>query len=133
MQTTGQLSSLKRTFGSRKTLPGLCLPYNEKDEFSLKQKNQRMALNMPLQGSCSDILKIVLSRISKEIMPLYEKYGFDIMNSIHDEINFSIPKRFFKPILSKIINIMERPVNFIDLRLNCSIYIGNNWGELVKY
>ena len=88
---------------------------------------------MPIQGTCADIMRIVLSRIENEVTKDYKYYGFDIMNSIHDEINFSIPKKFYKEIIKKILNIMKNPVKTVDFNLNCSIYIGNNWGEIFQF
>ena len=32
-----------------------------------------------------------------------------------------------------ILEIMKNPVNFIDFNLDCSIYIGNSWGELFQF
>ena len=103
------------------------------DNSSTKKTKERKILNMPIQGTCADIMRIVLTRIENEITNQYKYYGFDIMNSIHDEINFSIPKLYYKEIIKKILEIMKNPVNFIDFNLDCSIYIGNSWGELFQF
>lgn len=107
--------------------------FSQNDKKNLMSRNNRIALNTVIQGACGDIMRIVLNRVEKEIMPCYKQYGFALLSTIHDEINLSVPKdkRLSDDILDKVLSITKNPViQFQDLQFGCSVSFGKSWGEL---
>lgn len=88
---------------------------------------KRIAMNMPIQGSGADILKLAMNKIYQEI----KKQNIDaiLIAQIHDELIFEVEKTKINDVIAKITNIMSNITNLkVPLLVNTSI--GNNWFEL---
>lgn len=107
--------------------------------FMVKNFGNRIAVNMPIQGTAADILKVAMINIAKAFAE--QKLNSFMVTQIHDEIIFEIyeneeqaaidivktnMKSAFKD-LAKIVNKNETEIN-IKLEVNESK--GNNWFEL---
>jgi len=49
--------------------------------------SHRSAVNFAIQGACSQMLKVALAKLN----PVVKEYGGNIINVVHDEINFRMP------------------------------------------
>ena len=107
------------------------IDFNSKDKSDFLTRNNRIALNTVIQGVCGDIMRMIINNVEKEITPCYGKYGFSLLNSIHDEINVSIPKdrELFEEIKKKILSIITTPKSFDGLCFGCKVTVKDNWGE----
>lgn len=88
---------------------------------------KRIAMNMPIQGSAADILKLAMNKIYQEI----KKQNIDgiLTAQIHDELIFEVEETKVNDIIAKITNIMSNITKLkVPLLVNTSI--GNNWFEL---
>ncbi len=87
----------------------------------------RAAMNMPLQGTASDIIKIAMIEIDKEI----EKQNLrtKMVLQIHDELIFDVPKDELETVTNLVRQKME---NVVSLRvpLKVDIAVGENWSKL---
>ena len=103
-------------FGRRRYIPEL----NSKN--GLKQRfGERAAINAPLQGSASDIVK-------KAMISLSQKIKSPMILQVHDELVFEVPSKKVKSEIAIIKDIMENIVK-LDVPLKVNIKIGHNWDE----
>jgi len=98
----------------------------------IRESAEREAINMPIQGSASDIIKLAMINIYNTIKK--ENLSSKMILQVHDELVFECnPKEL--DLLRKILKeIMENPTisgKPLKLRvpLKIDIKIGDNWGE----
>ena len=101
-----------------------------------------MAVNAPMQGTQSDIIKLAMVRADA----LIEKNGLRpsagsgqakarLILQIHDELVYEIAERDAEKIARDIKTVMESIVpkgELHDVPLTVEISIGKNWGEMRK-
>ncbi|WDA54091.1 MAG: DNA polymerase I [Spiroplasma endosymbiont of Drosophila atripex] len=109
--------------------------FNRRREvMEIKNKNKviqnfgkRIAMNMPIQGSAADILKLAMNKIYEEI----KKQNIDaiLIAQIHDELIFEVEDNKVNDVITKITKIMSNVTKLkVPLLINTSI--GDNWFEL---
>ena len=93
---------------------------------SVRGMGERMALNTPIQGSASDILK----KAMVEIYDTFEKNGIKskMILQVHDELIFNVYKNEIDKVKKIVYDIMT---NVFELKvpLDVDIEIGNDWYE----
>ena len=89
---------------------------------------ERIAVNMPIQGSNSDIIKIAMIKVSNLLEEEYEGKA-DMLLQIHDELLFEVEEKYTKELAGKIKKIMESSFR-LDAPLVAEAKIGNNWEEM---
>ncbi len=115
-------------FGRRTHITGI----NDKN-FNVRNFQERAAINAPIQGSASEIMRLAMMRIHEKLSS--KKYeNSKMILQIHDELIFEIPKADLK-MISKIINEEMTSVKNSDLHsfsipLSVDINYGENWGLL---
>jgi DNA polymerase-1 len=87
---------------------------------------ERLAINMPLQGTAADLIKLSMIETDKAIK---EKglEGFMILQ-VHDELIFEIPDTEIS-IFSEIVKEKMENIKLLKVPLVVDIAIGKNWGE----
>lgn len=85
----------------------------------LKSAAERMAINMPIQGTAADIIKMAMLKIAKE----FPKERMLIQ--IHDELLFELSKN--SKTIPDIKDIMEK-AGGLDMKVD--VKVGSNWDEL---
>lgn len=102
---------------------------NFSNEKELAEKNREL-INMPIQGTAADILKIAIINIDKEFTKL--KLKSKLILQIHDELIFEvIPSELI--LIKKIIpDLMTniKSINNWDVKLKVNCKVGNNLFEL---
>ena len=121
-----QQSAIKT--GMSKTLLGRIRPIPE-----IKSKNPhlrsaglRFAVNTPIQGMQSDIIKIAMIEIDKELKQKPE-WGSMILQ-IHDELLFETPEEHL-PKLKKLVSQKMEGAYSLKVPLTVDLSVGRNWGE----
>ena len=100
--------------------------FNEKIKWR-RQFAERVAVNSPIQGTASDLLKKSLLAVDKCLTKKYPD-AF-IINQIHDEIMLEVPKAKANIISEDIKQIMEHIVDWpVALQVHCNQ--GQNWYDL---
>ena len=65
------------------------IPEVEASNIMIRQAGERMAVNMPIQGSAADIMKLAMIKIHRR---LYEsKLKSKLLLQVHDELIFEVP------------------------------------------
>ena len=88
--------------------------------------NERAAMNMPLQGTASDIIKLAMINIFNKIKN--KKLKTKMLLQIHDELVFDVPKSELNDVLKLVKHEMENVVK-LNVPLTVSISYGENLYE----
>lgn len=117
-------------FGRRRYFEGIksSIPY-------VRAAAERMAINAPVQGTQSDIVKLAMLRIDE----LFEREGLreraHMLLQVHDELVFEIAEAQVKKLAPQIKELMESVVPAKE-RHNIPLVVegkaGANWGEMSK-
>ena len=94
--------------------------------YAVRGMGERMALNTPIQGSASDILKkamVDISRIFKE-----NDIKSKMLLQVHDELIFNVYKDEIDTVREIVYNTMNDSYKLL-VPLDVDIEIGNNWYE----
>ena len=111
-------------FGRRRQLP---------EAFSgmpqLISQAERMAINMPIQGTEADFLKMAMIKIHDLIHKEKSEDDVRLLLNVHDELLFEIKDDLIKDWVVKIKNIMEN-IHKLDVPLTVDDKFGINWSEM---
>lgn len=98
------------------------------------------ALNLPVQGGASDVAKLALHYVYKEIKESKVNYSsIALVNFVHDSIIFETDDNpeVYKPLSELIANCMQRAwFNLIkgykleNLKMPVDVLVGTNWGKI---
>lgn len=115
-----------RTFGYVKTCFGRIRPVPEinSTNFNLRTFGERASMNMPLQGSASDIIKLAMVKIYNEMKSRGLKSK--IILQVHDELVVDVVAGELDEVKEILKNGMENVVNF-DVKLTVNIESGKTW------
>lgn len=90
---------------------------------------ERMAINMPIQGTQADLLKMAMIDVERYLRENYP--DVKMLLQVHDELVFEVEEKDLAEIASKIKSIMEK-VYAWEVPLIVNVEVGKNWGELKK-
>jgi DNA polymerase-1 len=118
-----------RTLGYAETLMGRrrYIPEIKSPNFQIRSSGERMAINMPVQGTASDIIKVAMNRIDEEITE--RKLTSRMILQVHDELIFEGPRAEIDTVRDMCLRVMPKSLDLV-VPLNVDIKTGKNWGEL---
>ncbi len=108
-------------FGRRRYLPELHSP-----NFAVRGSAERMASNMPIQGTAADLMKLAMIAIDHEIASISPKTK--ILLTVHDEIVLEVPDADIEKVRAFVKEKMEN-IAKLDVPIEVEIGVGNNWGD----
>jgi len=115
-------------FGRRSHITGI----NDKN-FNVRNFQERAAINAPIQGSASEIMRLAMIRLDKKFKSL-KNLKSKILLQIHDELIFEVPnneiKSIAKIIKDEMTSVTESDLHSFSTPLTVDINIGENWGIL---
>ena len=94
--------------------------------YMVRSMGERMALNTPIQGSASDILKKAMIEIYDKFKELGLKSKMIIQ--VHDELVFNVYKDELDKVKDIVYNTMTKVFD-LKVPLDVDIEVGNNWYE----
>ena len=86
---------------------------------------ERMAINMPLQGTQADIVKLAMIDVDKWLKK--EKLGAKMLLQVHDEIVLEVEKKDVDKVMKGIKKVMESIASY-EVPLIVEVESGKNWG-----
>ena len=95
--------------------------------FAVRSRAEREAINMPIQGAASDIVKIAMLRVSKALKNAGLRSR--VLMQVHDELLLECPDNEIKSVKEILINEMERAAE-LSVPLLVEIGLGDNWMDL---
>ncbi len=90
----------------------------------IRSAAERAAVNMPLQGTAADMMKLAMIRIHKKLPD-----GANLILQIHDELVVECPKAMSEEV-AKIMQTEMIGVKKFNVPIEVDVSIGVNWGEL---
>jgi len=106
-------------FGRKRYFPSI----NDRN-FAVRSRAEREAINMPIQGTASDIVKIAMIRVAGALKR--EKFQTKMIMQVHDELLFEAPENEIEAASALIKREMEAAAN-LDVPLTVEIGVGNDW------
>jgi DNA polymerase-1 len=110
--------SVRSIFGRKRNVPDL------DSRGATRARAEREAINMPMQGSASDIVKLAMLRVDEALKR--EKLKARMILQVHDELVFEVPKKEVEKTSQVVKAAMENAVK-IDAPLTVEVGIGENW------
>jgi len=95
----------------------------------VRQAAERIAINMPIQGTASDIIKLAMNRIDDEMVERRAKGKLArMLLQVHDELIFETPRAE----LDEVREIAQRLMPSMELAVPLELdeKIGRSWGEM---
>ena len=108
-------------FGRKRPVPEL----NSHNK-NIQQQGERLAVNSPIQGTASDIIKIAMIQIRNTFRE--QKIHAKMILQVHDELLFDVPESELETVLNIVRKEMEGAVK-ITVPLKVDIGYGENWAE----
>jgi DNA polymerase-1 len=93
----------------------------------VRESAERMAINMPVQGTSADIIKKAMVDIYAEM----RKRGLKskMLLQVHDELIFEVPEAELTEMRDLVCDLMVHTIKLrIPLKVECKV--GRNWGEM---
>jgi len=109
--------------GRRRYFPALKGQTNR----NLKNREEREAINAPIQGTAADIMKIAMLRIP----PALEKAKLKgkMLLQVHDELVLECPQAELPEMVRVVKQVMESAYP-LNIPLETEARAGQNWGEM---
>ena len=114
-------------FGRRSHFNGI----NDKN-FNVRNFQERAAINAPIQGSASEVMRLAMIRLYKKLNE--ENLKSKILLQIHDELIFEVPKKeekaMVKLIQNEMTSVTQSDYHSFSTPLTVDVNVGDNWGML---
>lgn len=92
---------------------------------------ERMAINMPIQGTAADLIKLAMINVFEYIHETNNQNNAFLLLQVHDELLFEIKENSIEELGGKIKEFMEN-VHKFDVPLIIDVKYGYNWAEMTK-
>lgn len=94
----------------------------------IRSAGERMAINMPIQGTAADIIKSAMVFLDNKIG---KEKDIDMILQVHDELVFEVKKESAGKYAKIIKEGMENVVK-LSVPIDVEVEVGDNWGSLGK-
>lgn len=111
-------------FGRRRYIPEI-----NSGVAQVRAQAERMAVNLPVQGTAADLLKVAMINLFKDLAGVSSKT--EMLLQVHDELVFEVPKKEVPKVAAFIKQVMEK-VDGFNVPIVVDIKTGDNWGEMEK-
>jgi DNA polymerase-1 len=90
---------------------------------------ERECINMPVQGSAADIMKVAMLKVKSQISNLKSSTSsVKMMLQVHDELVFEVPERDVNKVAKLVREAMEGAAS-LSVPLKVDVKAGKNWDE----
>lgn len=100
------------------------LPNINSQNATVRQAEERQAINMPIQGTAADMIKIAMNNIAKQFKESSFKSAMIIQ--VHDELVFEVYQNELEDVKRIVKKSMEDAIK-LRVPVKVDIGIGNNW------
>lgn len=112
-------------FGRRRYIPEL-----KSDNYQLRSSGERMAINMPIQGTAADLMKMAMIAVQQKIQK-NKAWGDDVrlLLQVHDELVLEVKKGLEDEVLKMVVHEMKHVADLrVPIEVNTSV--GTRWGDM---
>jgi DNA polymerase-1 len=93
----------------------------------VRESAERMAINMPVQGTSADIIKVAMINLYREMRQ--RRVKSKMLLQVHDELVFEVPDDELDFMRKLVPDIMDSAVK-LDVPIKVDTKVGKNWGEM---
>jgi DNA polymerase-1 len=93
----------------------------------VREGAERMAINMPVQGTSADIIKVAMINLFREMET--RRLKSKMLLQVHDELVFEVPDDEMETMRRLVAEIMDSAV-VLSVPLKVETKTGKNWGEM---
>lgn len=108
-------------FGRRRPMPDI-----HSSNYMVRQGAERAAINMPIQGTEADLMKLAMIKVQEYLDTRKECF---MLLQVHDSILIECPDDQAESVAADVKEIMEG-VYTLPVKLTVDTSVGKNWGEL---
>jgi DNA polymerase-1 len=108
--------------GRRRSIPEI----NSQNR-QVREAAERMAINMPVQGTSADIIKVAMINLDREIAK--RQLASKMLLQVHDELIFEVPQTELEEMRRLAPEIMSTALK-LSVPIRVDIKTGKNWGEM---
>ncbi len=119
VRETGYVETLN---GRRRYIPEI-----GSSNFQVRSSGERMAINMPIQGTAADILKIAMAHIQVRLDEL--KLRTMMVVQVHDELIFEAPQDELDTLKTVVLELMPSAMDLV-VPLDIELKSGDTWGDM---
>ena len=94
---------------------------------SLRAAGERMAINMPIQGTAADIIKIAMIRLAARLRG--EGFRARLLLQVHDELLLEVPRDEVDRLVPLLRETMEGALA-LDVPLTVDVKVGDDWESM---
>jgi len=113
---------IQTILGRRRSIPEV-----NSSNRQLREAAERMAINMPVQGTSADIIKVAMIKLDQEMEKRHLKSK--LLLQVHDELIFEVPENELDEMKKLMPQIMTTALK-LSLPLKVDIKMGKNWGQM---
>ncbi len=103
------------------------LPDIESSHPGVRAAAERAAINMPIQGTAADIIKIAMIRLQAELTRRYPESHMILQ--VHDELVFDVPARDVAEVAQLVCSTMESAMT-LSVPIEVDLRIGADWYDM---
>jgi DNA polymerase-1 len=122
--TAKQRGYVETLLGRRRWIPEL-----EARNPSLRGAGERMAINMPIQGTAADVMKIAMIRLHARLAR--EGSSARMLLSVHDEVLLEVPRQDLDALAPIVRDVLESAMP-LDVPLDAELKVGNDWESMTR-
>ena len=128
-QLLNELVERARENGYAQTLLGRrrYLPNIDASNSNQRSAAERVAVNMPIQGTQADMIKIAMNRIRERLDA--EDWTSEMLLQVHDELVFELPPAELEEVRSMVEHEMRDALPLEDVPVVVDVDTGKNWLE----
>jgi DNA polymerase-1 len=119
---TRETQYVETVMGRRRYMPDI-----NSSNFNVRSGAERMAVNMPIQGTAADIMKLAMIRVHHRLE--HDDLRSKMLLQVHDELVFEVPKEELEAIKEVVFDEMPAALE-LDVSLKVDIKWGNTWGDM---
>jgi DNA polymerase-1 len=106
--------------GRRRSIPELRIP-------ALRSAGERMAINMPIQGTAADIIKIAMIRLPERLRAAGLRAR--MLLQVHDDLVLEVPREEVDAVVPILRDTMEGALK-LDVPLTVDVKVGDDWESM---
>jgi DNA polymerase-1 len=121
-ETARQSGVVSTLLGRRRQIPEL-----QARNPSLRAAGERMAINMPIQGTAADIVKIAMIKLSERLRQ--DGFRARMMLQVHDELLLEAPRDEVDRLVPVLREVMEAALP-LSVPLTVDVKVGDDWESM---
>ena len=125
IRRAGEKGYVETIMGHRRYFPELTLASRARNQ--IRRAAERAAVNMPIQGSAADIIKLATIRLYHRLQE--EGLAGRLVLQVHDELVLEVPIEELEATQALVVDTMANAYK-LDVPLKVDVSVGKNWMEM---